>query len=133
MLFITDDEVELEEEGEPEPEVNEIVELKTMELREDAEISLRSLQGFFDKGTIKLKGKIKGREVVILIHSGATHNFIHQKIVWELDLLVIEGYKFGVTIGDETTISGKGISKTVKLVLTEVTFKANFLAINLGQ
>lgn len=81
MLCITNNEVETEEEGEIEPEENEIVELKTTELGDDAEISLRSLNGFLEKGTIKLKGKIMGREVVILIDSGATHNFIYQKIV----------------------------------------------------
>lgn len=103
MLCIMNDEVETDEEGEIESEENEIMELKSMELGDDTEISLRSLHGFSEKGTIKLKGKIKGREVVNLNNSGAPHNFIRQKIVWELGLPVVEGTKFGVTIGDSTT------------------------------
>lgn len=57
MLCITNDEVEFEEEGEVEPEANEVVELKKMELEEDTKISLRSLHDFSDKGDHKIKGK----------------------------------------------------------------------------
>lgn len=54
--------------------------------------------GFPEKGTIKLRGEIKGRSIILMINSEATNNFIHRRIVDELNLLVIEGTKFGVTI-----------------------------------
>lgn len=38
-----------------------------------------------------------------MIDSGATHSFIHQNIVRELNLPMMEGSKFGVTIGDENS------------------------------
>lgn len=77
MLCITNNEVGIKEEVEIESNGNEIMELKTMELGDDEEISFRSLHGFFKKVTIKLKGKTKWRKVVILIDSGATYNCVH--------------------------------------------------------
>lgn len=60
---------------------------------------------------MKLRGTVRGREVIILIDSGATHNFIHQGVVEELNLQLKGKNKFKVTIGDRTVLEGKGICK----------------------
>jgi hypothetical protein len=46
-------------------------------------ISLNSLTGFYAPQTIKLIGYIKHYKVIILIHSGNAHNFIHHHIAQE--------------------------------------------------
>lgn len=51
-----------------------------------AALSLHSLAGFDSLKTLKIKGEIQGKEVVILIDGGATHNFILEKLVTELNL-----------------------------------------------
>lgn len=43
-----------------------------MEVGDQTKIGLSTLHGFTEKGTIKIKGKIQGREAVVLINSRAT-------------------------------------------------------------
>lgn len=45
-----------------------------------------SVGGITSPKTMKLRGKIQGREVLILIDSGANHNYISTKLVKEMDL-----------------------------------------------
>lgn len=40
------------------------------------EVSLNSMIEFSNPKTMKLKGVVKGHEVVVMIDPGATHNFI---------------------------------------------------------
>ena len=46
-----------------------------------AELSINSVVGLNDPETMKVRGKLQGREVIILIDCGATHNFISKKLV----------------------------------------------------
>ncbi|KAA0033896.1 retrotransposon protein [Cucumis melo var. makuwa] len=133
MVFITNAEEELENEKEKEEVETEEVEFETLEVKRKTEISLRTILGFTSKGTMKLRGTIKGRKVIILIDSGATHNFIHQGIVQELALSLHGKTKFGVTIGDGTTLEGKGICKKIEAKLPKLTIVEDFLVIELGR
>ena len=45
------------------------------------DLSLNSLMGFTSSHTMKVKGFLGAQEVVILIDSGASHNFIASKLV----------------------------------------------------
>ena len=109
------------------------MELTQINIEEAAEIELRSITGFTSKGTMKLKGDIKGQEVVILIDSGATNNFIHEIVAEAQGLNIEPGTQFGVTIGDGTRCKGKGICRRVELRLKELTIVADFLAVELGN
>lgn len=65
MLFIL-----IEEEGTEEEEIiegmeEEIVELKNLKVPEGTEIELKTIMGFATKGTVKLKGMVKGKEVIV--------------------------------------------------------------------
>ncbi|TYK23012.1 Transposon Tf2-6 polyprotein [Cucumis melo var. makuwa] len=104
MLFITNEE-ELGNEEEKEDDGAEGVELGSLE--------------------------IEGGEVIILIDSGATHNFIHRGVVEELALPLERKNKFRVTIGDGTALEGNGICKKVEVKLPELTIVADFLMIEL--
>lgn len=53
----------------------EPLEMKAMEV-EAVELSLKSVVGFSSLGTIKLRGKIEDKEVIVLINCGTTHNFM---------------------------------------------------------
>ncbi|TYJ99689.1 Transposon Ty3-G Gag-Pol polyprotein [Cucumis melo var. makuwa] len=64
----------------------ERVELQQLDIIEEAEVEYRALTNLSTKGTMKLKGHVKGKEVIVLIDSGATHNFIHQALVKEKQL-----------------------------------------------
>ncbi|XP_016900785.2 uncharacterized protein LOC107991020 [Cucumis melo] len=123
MLFILN-----EEEDPPEENREELVRLKQLELAEGAKIELKIIMSLSSKGTMKFKGVLI---VVVLINSGATHNFIHKKIVEERKLPK-EVTPFGVTIGNGTWRQGQGICKRGKLKLNELCIVAGFLVVELG-
>ncbi|KAA0033719.1 Transposon Tf2-6 polyprotein [Cucumis melo var. makuwa] len=104
MLFITNEE-ELGNEEEKEDDGAEGVELGSLE--------------------------IEGGEVIILIDSGATHNFIHRGVVEELALPLERKNKFRVTIDNGTALEGNGICKKVEVKLPKLTIVADFLVIEL--
>ncbi|KAL0545306.1 hypothetical protein IC582_015184 [Cucumis melo] len=97
-----------------------------------AELSLNSVVGLNDPGTMKVKGKLQEKEVIILIDCGATHNFISEKLVESLQLPVKETAHYGVILGSETAVQGKGICENVEIQLTKWKVKEEFLPLELG-
>ncbi|KAA0037013.1 peroxidase 64 [Cucumis melo var. makuwa] len=97
-----------------------------------AELSLNSVVGLNDPGTMKVKGKLQEKEVIILIDCGATHNFISEKLVESLQLPVKETAHYGVILGSGTTVQGKGICENVEIQLTNWKVKEEFLPLELG-
>ena len=133
MLFIMNEEESLEEESRIEESNEDVLELKQIKLEEATEIELKAIHGLTNKGTMKLKGEIKGREVRVLIDSEVTHNFIHNKIVEEMGLALEKSTPFEVTIGDGTRCQGRGMCKRLELKLKEIPIVVDFLAIELGN
>lgn len=84
---------------------------KIEETTEKVELALHLVLGFSSPGTIKLKGEIGDREMVVLIDCGATHNFIHRQLVEELKLPVTNTTKYGIGIGDRTMLQRKVVCK----------------------
>ncbi|TYK26802.1 retrotransposon protein [Cucumis melo var. makuwa] len=101
--------------------------------RLDKELCFRCNNKYSPGHRCKVVRSVRGRKVIILSESGATHNFIHQGIVEELALPLEGKTKFGVTIGNGTTLKGKGICKKVEVKLSELTTVADFLVIELGR
>lgn len=56
---------------------------------------------------MKMRGTEKGREVVVMIDPGATHNFIALSVVDELGIKLEETGGFGVSLGNVDAIRGK--------------------------
>lgn len=57
--------------------------------------------------TLKLERNLFGRAVVVLIDTGASHNFIASSLVKELDLTVLPTKQFGVLVGDGHEVRGE--------------------------
>ena len=66
---------------------------------EAIELSLNSVVGLSEPRTIKLKGEIHGKDVVVLIDCGATHNFIYKLVVESLQIPRQGTSQYGVVIG----------------------------------
>lgn len=82
---------------------------------------------------IKVKGSIKGREVVLLIDGGATHNFITEELVAALQLLILptEGYR--VVLGTGGSIRSTSVCKGVFLSISDLCITHDFLPLPLGS
>ncbi|GJS64184.1 putative mitochondrial protein [Tanacetum coccineum] len=55
---------------------------------DSVEVSLNFVMGFTTPRTMKIQGKLGDRDVVVLIHCGATHNFLSMELVNDLRLVV---------------------------------------------
>lgn len=113
-----------EEEEEQFPDLGEVA----------AEVTLNSVVGLSNPKTMKLLGVIEGKEVVVMIDPGATHNFISIKTIEELNIPVRESGNFGVSLGNGESVRGTGVCERVVLALNEeLVIKENLLTLNLGN
>ncbi|KAA0051401.1 Ty3/gypsy retrotransposon protein [Cucumis melo var. makuwa] len=96
------------------------------------ELSINSVVGLTNPGTMKVKGKLGEEEVVVLIDCGATHNFIAEKLVEKLQLPMKETPNYGVILGSGTAIKGKGVCGEVELWLGDCKVTDSFLPLELG-
>lgn len=97
-----------------------------------AELSINTVVGISSPHTIKLRGSVNGEDVVVLIDSGATHNFISESLVQKLGLTVSTTQGFGVMAGAGVTVRGKGICEGVSIKLSTCKVNSNFLPLELG-
>ncbi|XP_054810136.1 uncharacterized protein LOC129311735 isoform X1 [Prosopis cineraria] len=81
------------------------------------ELSLNSIAGFGDNHTMKVRGQIGEEEIVILIDSGATHNFISEKLHSKKDLPMDEIPEYTITVGYGYTLKWKQRCKDLYLKL----------------
>lgn len=100
---------------------------------EIATLSLNSLAGLGTPKTLKLRGVAHDKEVIVLIDSGATHNFISEEIVHQLEIPISNSASYGVVLGIGESVRAAGVCKGVVLTIDEVTIVQNFLPLPLGS
>ncbi|KAI0523140.1 hypothetical protein KFK09_005530 [Dendrobium nobile] len=98
-----------------------------------AEVSLNSVVGFTPSHTMKVKGEIADLEVVVLIDSGATHNFISTQVVNQLGVKLVDTGCYGVMMGTGKVEKGQGICKGVVLTIQGIQVTEDFLPLELGS
>ena len=96
------------------------------------ELSINSVVGLSNPGTMKVKGKIKETKVVILIDSGATDNFIAENLVTTLSLPMTETSNYEVILGSRVAVKGKGICNNVEVTVGEWKITNSFFPLELG-
>ncbi|PKU83997.1 putative mitochondrial protein [Dendrobium catenatum] len=82
---------------------------------------------------MKVKGEISGREVVVLIDSGATHNFISTQIVDVMGMELVDTGGYGVMMGTGKVEMGRGVCRGVVLKIQGILVKEDFLPLELGS
>ena len=95
--------------------------------------SLSSMVGLLAPHSLKIRRQIRDQEVVILIDSRASHNFIVAALVEELGLSTASTKEFGVMLGTGAEIRATGVCKQVNLSLIELEIIADFFPIMLGS
>ncbi|KAF7836177.1 Retrovirus-related Pol polyprotein from transposon 17.6 [Senna tora] len=102
-------------------EAEEELSVEIEEMKEDKtggtlmSLSINSVVGITGGRTMKLKGKIRGSEVLIMIDSGATHNFISEGLVKKMGLDVEKTKPYRVTLGDGYTVQQQGCCKGLEI------------------
>ena len=79
--------------------------------------SASSLVGFCSPHSMKVYDKIKSREVIVLIDSSASHNFITEHLVSELKVSHHPTQEFGVQMGNKDAIRASTVCQGLCLQL----------------
>lgn len=121
------EEEEMEEEIEKvDSETDVVGELKTLQL------SLQSKEGFTSNKSFKVWVTIKERQVLTLIDSGATSNFIASKLVEELGLELTETPSYVIEVGNGEKVRNQGVCEDLQFQIQGVEFKQHFFLMELG-
>lgn len=94
---------------------------------------MNSIVKILSINTMKVKGTILGRDVVILIDSGASHNFLSKGIVAELRIPVDEMPNFGIMVGNCYKVARQGVFRQVEIRLQGLEIIHDFFPIELGS
>lgn len=86
-------------------------------------MSLASLQAekHWQPRTMKLRGLVKGVPILILIDSGATHNFISRKLVQAMEWPVEETAPMKVKLGDGYKVTSQGKCTDLSISIGTIT------------
>lgn len=121
------------EKGDIVPDEEEIRdELEANQMSEFASISLQAILGKQTSTTMKLEGLIGKKEVIILVDSGSTHNFVSDAIVQELQLMMQYVPTFGVQIGNEDVIRCNSIYRDLEVQLPGLKLRQDFYPFPIG-
>lgn len=89
-------------------------------------LSMNSIVGFIENKTVQLKGKIYDNEVLILIDSRASCNFISTGLVETLQISVDSRNKFEVQVGDGYLVRGVGVCHNVVVEMQGIRVQQTF-------
>ncbi|KAF4346515.1 hypothetical protein G4B88_001093 [Cannabis sativa] len=109
------------------------IELDTIEVHKSIEVSYQFVTGLSSNSTMKLKGQLGTKKVVILINSKATHNFISKSLVTKLHIPIVETKANEVTMGNGDSMKCEGICENLNIHFQRVDIWDDFLPLPLGS
>lgn len=83
--------------------------------------------------TLRLKGSLNGISIVVLIDSGASHNFVSPHVATALGLNVEHGRSMGVKLGDGHRVTTKGRCRNMEVHLGKFTTQIDAFVLELGD
>ena len=95
-------------------------------------ISCNALARITTPQTLKIKGHIRKRKVILLIDSSSTHNFIHCKVAKELNCFVYLVLECQMMVANGGTINYSGKCHNIKLAMGEYILNIPMLSIPMG-
>ena len=97
-----------------------------------AKITLYALVGNASAQTMRVKGRIKNHELVSLIDSGSTHNFLDATELLTLNSPLDTSQILEVKVADGNTIKTLGVCYGVTIIIQGFTFVVDFNVLHLG-
>ena len=71
--------------------------------------------------------------VVVMVDSGATHNFIFPATVAQCKLKTTNNANLEVLLGAGLSVQSSGICQNVQMLLPTISFQADFVVLDLGN
>ncbi|XP_057438197.1 transposon Tf2-1 polyprotein isoform X1 [Lotus japonicus] len=104
------------------------------EEEEPAALKLMGVLGCMaETQTMKLSGQVGHVELLVLIDSGASHNFISPTITSALGLTITTTHPRSIKLGDGHKVVTKGICKGIKAKLGSIEITIDALVLELGE
>ncbi|GJZ88094.1 transposon ty3-G gag-pol polyprotein [Tanacetum coccineum] len=94
-----------------------------------AEISFHAISGSITPQTLRLPGKIKNKEVVVLIDGGSTHNFVDQALVDRFGLVVERDTPFKVVVANREHVSCTGRVRNLTITIQGYVISTDFFVL----
>ena len=99
---------------------------------EEVEITLYAITGTPTPGTMRVKGRVNGDRLVILIDTGSTHNFVDASWISSLQLRVDVTKVLEVKVANGEIVKTQGLCSEVPVIVQGVKFCINFHVLALG-
>ncbi|KAJ1400267.1 Retrotransposon gag domain [Sesbania bispinosa] len=101
------------------------------ESEEDMAISLHAISGVRESHTMQLRAKVSGVNVLVLVDSGNTHNFLREGLIPSLGLEVLKRSGLQVYVANGERVPSMGICRSVSFMVANDIFQADFYTIPL--
>ncbi|XP_068649033.1 uncharacterized protein [Aristolochia californica] len=99
--------------------------------QEGQEISLHAMTGLHSSNTMQVQAQLHHLQLLALVDSGNTHNFISQPAVEQLGLVIHQQTGLSVSVANWAKIASVGISTATHFDIEGHSFIADFLVIPL--
>lgn len=133
--IIANDDEELEAEGELDKlEAAETVMSEQLDKAYFSHVELPSYSvgGISQPHTMKLASSVNGSPIIVLVDSGASHNFISMGVITLLNLPLEDTSRLGAKLGDGHKVSARGVCNNVQITLGDLSFLVNCYKFDLG-
>ncbi|XP_010507453.1 PREDICTED: uncharacterized protein LOC104784079 [Camelina sativa] len=97
------------------------------------ELSYSSFMGLSSPSATKMRGIINHGEVLMMIDSGTTHNFITPKMVERLQLQAQSCAHLNIKLGTGVMVQGVGVCRNLSFHIQGWSFPSDFIILDLGQ
>ena len=100
---------------------------------DQVELSLNAFLGIDTPTTTKLMGVFGNVGAVVMIDSGATHNFVSPRVVEAAKLQLATDMRFQVLLGTGVTVEALGVCRGITFSLQDNFFQSDFVSLELGN
>ncbi|KAH9696704.1 hypothetical protein KPL71_023279 [Citrus sinensis] len=101
----------------------------TKEASYDPNIIFYALTGWTAPQTMRVKEKIGPYEIIVLIDSGSTHNFISTRLANLLKLLIIPTAAFPVKVANGEKLACQGKFEKIQILIQDISFSLTVYAL----
>ncbi|KAH7545445.1 hypothetical protein FEM48_Zijuj01G0094700 [Ziziphus jujuba var. spinosa] len=117
QLFMIEDSLETEEEENvPQEDDQDVI----------PEIYFHAISGTDHPQTLRVTGRIKSRDLMVLIDGGSLHNFIDQSVVQKLGIPIDHTKKFSVIVANKECIECVGVCRSLQVRIQGYTLFADY-------